>query len=128
MNPFSMLSSNVEMVQNTNTKFEDVAGADEAKEELMEIVHFLKQPEVYTDLGARIPKGALLCGPPGTGKTLMAKAIAGEADVPFFSISASEFIQMYSGVGASRVRDLFNKAKQKAPSIIFIDEIDSVGK
>ena len=94
----------------------------------MEIVHFLKQPEVYTDLGARIPKGALLCGPPGTGKTLMAKAIAGEADVPFFSISASEFIQMYSGVGASRVRDLFNKAKQKAPSIIFIDEIDSVGK
>lgn len=111
LNPFSYLKSNVGMAQKVDTKFDDVAGADEAKEELKEIVDFLKEPQRYTDLGARIPKGALLCGPPGTGKTLMAKAIAGEADVPFFSISASEFIQLYSGVGASRVRDLFNKAK-----------------
>ena len=128
LNPFNRLKANVDMATNVSTKFDDVAGADEAKEELQEIVHFLKEPQVYTDLGARIPKGALLCGPPGTGKTLMAKAIAGEAGVPFFSMSASEFVQIYSGVGASRVRDLFKKAKDRAPSIIFIDEIDALGK
>ena len=127
-NPFNMLKSNVEMVENVEENFESVAGADEAKEELVEIVDFLKNPEKYTELGAKIPKGALLIGPPGTGKTLIARAIAGESSVPFFPISASEFIQIYSGVGASRVRDLFKKAKEKAPAIIFIDEIDAVGR
>jgi AFG3 family protein len=108
--------------------FKDVAGYDEAKTEVMEVVEFLKHPETFTKLGAKIPKGVLLVGAPGTGKTLMAKAVAGEAGVPFFSLSGSEFIEMFVGVGASRVRDLFSKAKQKAPSIIFIDEIDTVGR
>lgn len=108
--------------------FKDVAGYDEAKMEVMEIVEFLKQPGNFTKLGAKIPKGVLLVGPPGSGKTLMAKAVAGEAAVPFFSLSGSEFIEIFVGVGASRVRDLFNKAKQKAPSIIFIDEIDTIGR
>lgn len=108
--------------------FKDVAGYDEAKTEVMEIVEFLKKPQHFTKLGAKIPKGILLVGAPGTGKTLMAKAVAGEAGVPFFSLSGSEFIEMFVGVGASRVRDLFEKAKQKAPSIIFIDEIDTIGR
>ena len=106
--------------------FDDVAGVDEAKQELREVVDFLKMREKFQALGARIPKGILLVGPPGTGKTLMAKAIAGEAGVPFFSISGSEFVEMFVGVGASRVRDLFNQGKRNAPCIIFIDEIDAV--
>ncbi len=110
------------------TTFKQVAGADEEKDELQEIVEFLKDPQKFTDLGARIPKGVLLVGPPGTGKTLLARAVAGEADVPFFSISGSDFVEMYVGVGASRVRDLFDQAKKSAPSIIFIDEIDAVGR
>lgn len=108
--------------------FKDVAGQDGAKQEVQEIVEFLKNPKKYTDLGGKIPKGALLVGPPGTGKTLLAKAVAGEAGVPFFSMSGSDFVEMFVGVGASRVRDLFTKAKAKAPSIIFIDEIDAVGR
>lgn len=111
-----------------NVKFSDVAGNDEAKEEVVEIVDFLKNPERYIELGAKIPKGVLLVGPPGTGKTLLAKAVAGEADVPFFAVSGSSFIEMFVGVGAARVRDLFNQAKKEAPSIIFIDEIDAIGK
>ncbi len=111
-----------------NTKFDDVAGAQEAKEEVLEIVDFLKFPERYVELGAKIPKGVLLVGSPGTGKTLLAKAVAGEADVPFFSVSGSSFIEMFVGVGAARVRDLFEQAKKDAPSIIFIDEIDAIGK
>jgi len=110
------------------TKFADVAGALEAKEELGEIVEFLKNPKKFSDLGAKIPKGVLLMGPPGTGKTLLTRAVAGEADVPFFYISGSEFVEMFVGVGASRVRDLFSKAKKSAPCIIFIDEIDAVGR
>jgi len=116
------------MEAKTGILFEDVAGIDEAKEELQEVVTFLKQPERFTAVGARIPKGVLLVGPPGTGKTLLAKAIAGEAGVPFFSISGSEFVEMFVGVGASRVRDLFKKAKENAPCLIFIDEIDAVGR
>ncbi len=112
----------------TNVTFNDVAGLAEAKEELQEIVDFLRTPKKYTDLGAKIPKGALLVGPPGTGKTLLAKAIAGEANVPFFSLSGSDFVEMFVGVGASRVRDLFKQAKEKAPAIIFIDEIDAIGR
>lgn len=112
----------------TGIVFDDVAGIDEAKEEFEEIVTFLKKPEYFTAVGAKIPKGVLLVGPPGTGKTLLAKAIAGEANVPFFSISGSEFVEMFVGVGASRVRDLFKKAKENAPCIIFIDEIDAVGR
>ncbi|MBS5308688.1 ATP-dependent zinc metalloprotease FtsH [Clostridium tertium] len=108
--------------------FDDVAGADEEKQELEEIVDFLKQPSRYTEMGARIPKGVLLVGPPGTGKTLLAKAIAGEAGVPFYSISGSDFVEMFVGVGASRVRDLFEQAKKSAPSLVFIDEIDAVGR
>jgi hypothetical protein len=108
--------------------FKDVAGLEEAKVEVMEIVDFLKNPDRYTNLGGKIPKGALLVGPPGTGKTLLAKAVAGEANVPFFSISGSDFVEMFVGVGASRVRDLFRQAKEKAPSIVFIDEIDAVGR
>lgn len=112
----------------TNVTFKDVAGLEGAKEEIEEIVAFLKNPKKYTELGAKIPKGALLVGPPGTGKTLLAKAVAGEADVPFFSLSGSDFVEMFVGVGASRVRDLFKQAKEKAPSIIFIDEIDAIGR
>ncbi len=111
-----------------NTKFSDVAGVEEAKEEVKEIVDFLKHPDRYLRLGAKIPKGVLLVGPPGTGKTLLAKAVSGEADVPFFSVSGSSFIEMFVGVGASRVRDLFDGAKKEAPSIVFIDEIDAIGK
>jgi cell division protease FtsH len=112
----------------TQVTFNDVAGAEEAKEELKEVVDFLRNPQKYHDLGARIPRGVLLVGPPGTGKTLMARAIAGEAGVPFFSISASEFVEMFVGVGASRVRDLFEQAKKSAPAIVFIDEMDAVGR
>ena len=111
-----------------DVKFDDVAGNEEAKEEVKEIVDFLKNPDRYIELGAKIPKGVLLVGPPGTGKTLLAKAVAGEADVPFFAVSGSSFIEMFVGVGAARVRDLFNQAKKEAPSIIFIDEIDAIGK
>ncbi|HLT53119.1 MAG TPA: ATP-dependent zinc metalloprotease FtsH [Flavobacteriaceae bacterium] len=116
--------------QNTDVKvsFKDVAGLEGAKEEVQEIVDFLKNPEKYTSLGGKIPKGALLVGPPGTGKTLLAKAVAGEAKVPFFSLSGSDFVEMFVGVGASRVRDLFKQAKEKSPSIIFIDEIDAIGR
>lgn len=116
--------------ENTKVKttFKDVAGLEGAKEEIEEVVQFLKNPEKYTRLGGKIPKGALLIGPPGTGKTLLAKAVAGEADVPFFSLSGSDFVEMFVGVGASRVRDLFKTAKEKAPSIIFIDEIDAIGR
>ena len=113
---------------NVNITFKDVAGLDEAKIEVKEIVEFLKNPKKYTDLGAKIPKGALLVGPPGTGKTLLAKAVAGEAQVPFFSLSGSDFVEMFVGVGASRVRDLFKQATEKSPSIIFIDEIDAIGR
>lgn len=113
---------------NVKITFKDVAGLEEAKVEVMEIVDFLKNPKKYTALGGKIPKGALLVGPPGTGKTLLAKAVAGEADVPFFSISGSDFVEMFVGVGASRVRDLFRQAKEKAPCIVFIDEIDAVGR
>ncbi|MBD0387772.1 MAG: ATP-dependent metallopeptidase FtsH/Yme1/Tma family protein, partial [Nostoc sp. C3-bin3] len=112
----------------TGVKFSDVAGVDEAKAELAEIVDFLKNATKYTTLGAKIPKGVMLVGPPGTGKTLLAKAIAGEAAVPFFSISGSEFIELFVGVGAARVRDLFEQAKQQAPCIVFIDELDALGK
>ena len=112
----------------TGVRFDDVAGIEEAKEELQEVVTFLKEPEKFTAIGAKIPRGMLLVGPPGTGKTLLAKAIAGEAGVPFFSISGSEFVEMFVGVGASRVRDLFKKAKENAPCLIFIDEIDAVGR
>lgn len=111
-----------------NVTFEDVAGLDEAKEEVMEVVNFLKNPKKYTALGGKIPKGVLLVGPPGTGKTLLAKAVAGEAGVPFFSISGSDFVEMFVGVGASRVRDLFKQGREKAPCIIFIDEIDAIGR
>lgn len=112
----------------TKVTFKDVAGLEGAKEEVQEIVEFLKQPEKYTSLGGKIPKGALLVGPPGTGKTLLAKAVAGEARVPFFSLSGSDFVEMFVGVGASRVRDLFKQAKEKSPAIIFIDEIDAIGR
>lgn len=114
--------------EKTRITFDDVAGADESKEELIEIVEFLKQPRKFTELGARIPKGVLLVGEPGTGKTLLARAVAGEAGVPFFSISGSDFVEMFVGVGASRVRDLFEQAKKNAPCIVFIDEIDAVGR
>lgn len=129
-NLFGMGKSKAKIVKDgdTKTKFADVAGCDGAKEELVEVVDFLKNSSRYAELGAKIPKGALLVGPPGTGKTLLAKAVAGEAGVPFFSISASEFIEIYAGVGASRVRDLFSEAKKQAPCIIFIDEIDAVGR
>ena len=120
--------SRAQMVKNSDVKFENVAGLKEEKEELQEIVDFLKAPGKYTKIGARIPKGILLVGPPGTGKTLMAKAVAGEAGVPFFSISGSDFVEMFVGVGASRVRDLFAEAKKNSPCIVFIDEIDAVGR
>jgi len=125
---FGKSKARFQMEAKTGIKFDDVAGIDEAKEELQEVVTFLKQPERFTAVGAKIPKGVLLVGPPGTGKTLLAKAIAGEAGVPFFSISGSEFVEMFVGVGASRVRDLFKKAKDNAPCLIFIDEIDAVGR
>ncbi len=125
-NPFTKNLSKISAEKTAS--FEDVAGADEEKAELQEIVGFLKDPSKYTRLGARIPKGILLVGPPGTGKTLLAKAVAGEADVPFFSISGSDFVELYVGVGASRVRDLFEQAKRHKPCIIFIDEIDAVGR
>lgn len=125
---FGKSRARFQMEAKTGVKFDDVAGIEEAKEELQEVVTFLKQPEKFTAVGARIPKGVLLVGPPGTGKTLLAKAIAGEAAVPFFSISGSEFVEMFVGVGASRVRDLFKKAKDNAPCLIFIDEIDAVGR
>ncbi|BAZ82518.1 ATP-dependent zinc metalloprotease FtsH2 [Sphaerospermopsis kisseleviana CS-549] len=125
---FGKSRARFQMEAKTGVKFDDVAGIEEAKEELQEVVTFLKQPEKFTAVGAKIPKGVLLVGPPGTGKTLLAKAIAGEAGVPFFSISGSEFVEMFVGVGASRVRDLFKKAKDNAPCIIFIDEIDAVGR
>ena len=112
----------------TGVTFKDVAGQDEAKESLQEVVDFLHNPGKYTAIGAKLPKGALLVGPPGTGKTLLAKAVAGEAQVPFFSLSGSEFVEMFVGVGASRVRDLFEEAKKNAPCIVFIDEIDAIGK
>jgi cell division protease FtsH len=125
---FGKSRARFQMEAKTGVMFDDVAGIDEAKEELQEVVSFLKKPEKFTAVGARIPKGVLLVGPPGTGKTLLAKAIAGEAGVPFFSISGSEFVEMFVGVGASRVRDLFKKAKENAPCIVFIDEIDAVGR
>src|SRR6266516_5117259 len=116
--------------QNTHSDvtFRDVAGVDEAEAELIEVVDFLKNPQKYTKLGGRIPKGVLLVGPPGTGKTLLAKAVAGEANVPFFSMSGSEFMEIFVGVGAASVRDLFEQAKRRAPCIIFIDELDAIGK
>ena len=125
---FGKSKAKFQMEPNTGIKFDDVAGVDEAKAEFVEVVEFLKRPEKFTTVGARIPRGVLLVGPPGTGKTLLAKAIAGEAGVPFFSISGSEFVEMFVGVGASRVRDLFKKAKENAPCIIFVDEIDAVGR
>jgi cell division protease FtsH len=127
---FGFGKSNARLIvpQRVGVTFNDVAGADEAKQELQEVVEFLKSPERFTKLGARIPKGVLLVGPPGTGKTLLAKAVAGEANVPFMSISGSEFVEMYVGVGAARVRDLFERAKKMAPCIIFIDEVDAVGR
>jgi cell division protease FtsH len=125
---FGKTRARFQMEAKTGIKFDDVAGIEEAKEDLQEVVTFLKLPEKFTAVGARIPKGVLLVGPPGTGKTLLAKAIAGEAAVPFFSISGSEFVEMFVGVGASRVRDLFKKAKDNAPCLIFIDEIDAVGR
>ena len=125
---FGKSKARFQMEAKTGIMFHDVAGIDEAKEELQEVVTFLKEPELFTAVGAKIPKGVLLVGPPGTGKTLLAKAIAGEAGVPFFSISGSEFVEMFVGVGASRVRDLFKKAKESAPCLIFIDEIDAVGR
>ena len=125
---FGKSRARFQMEAETGVKFDDVAGIEEAKEELQEIVTFLKQPEKFTAIGAKIPRGVLLIGPPGTGKTLLAKAIAGEAAVPFFSISGSEFVEMFVGVGASRVRDLFRKAKENAPCLVFIDEIDAVGR
>jgi cell division protease FtsH len=125
---FGKSRARVTDAKQVRTRFKDVAGSDEAKEELVEVVDFLKNPKKYMELGAKIPKGVLLVGPPGTGKTLMARAVAGEAGVPFFSIAGSEFVEMFVGVGASRVRDLFIKAKRNAPCIIFIDEIDAVGR
>ena len=125
---FGKSRARFQMEAKTDTQFNDVAGVDEAKEDLQEVVTFLKQPEKFTAIGAKIPKGVLLIGPPGTGKTLLAKAIAGEAGVPFFSISGSEFVEMFVGVGASRVRDLFRKAQENAPCLVFIDEIDAVGR
>ncbi|WP_019504861.1 ATP-dependent zinc metalloprotease FtsH [Pleurocapsa sp. PCC 7319] len=125
---FGRSKAKFQMEANTGIQFDDVAGIEEAKEELQEVVTFLKEPEKFTAIGAKIPRGVLLVGPPGTGKTLLAKAIAGEAAVPFFSISGSEFVEMFVGVGASRVRDLFKKAKENAPCLVFIDEIDAVGR
>lgn len=125
---FGKSNAKVYVAAQTGKKFSDVAGQDEAKEALMEMVDFLNNPKKYTEIGAQMPKGALLVGPPGTGKTLLAKAVAGEAGVPFFSISGSEFVEMFVGMGSARVRDLFKQAREKAPCIVFIDEIDTIGK
>merc|ERR1719299_307376 len=130
MNPMSMgqSKSKIQLEPQTGVTFDDVAGAEGAKLELTEVVDFLKDPSKYSALGAKIPKGVIMEGPPGTGKTLLARAVAGEAGVPFISASASEFVEMFVGVGASRVRDLFGQAKKNAPCIIFIDEIDAIGR
>lgn len=125
---FGKSSAKVYIASETGMKFTDVAGEDEAKENLQEVVDFLHNPEKYQEIGAKMPKGVLLVGPPGTGKTLLAKAVAGEAEVPFFSISGSEFVEMFVGMGANKVRDLFKQANEKAPCIVFIDEIDTIGK
>ena len=125
---FGKSNAKIYVKAQTGKTFSDVAGQDEAKEALQEIVDFLHNPKKYADIGASMPKGALLVGPPGTGKTLLAKAVAGEADVPFFSISGSEFVEMFVGMGAAKVRDLFKQANEKAPCIVFIDEIDTIGK
>ncbi|MDE6285132.1 MAG: ATP-dependent zinc metalloprotease FtsH, partial [Bacilli bacterium] len=125
---FNFGKTKAQIAQNVKVKFGDVAGIDEEKEEIQEVVEFLKNPQKFTELGAKIPRGILLVGPPGTGKTLLAKAIAGESNVPFFSISGSDFVEMFVGVGASRVRDLFDQAKKQSPCIVFIDEIDAVGR
>lgn len=125
---FDFAKSRAKIQSNVKVRFKDVAGCDEEKEEVREIIDYLKNPKQFTDMGARIPKGLLMVGPPGTGKTLLAKAVAGEADVPFFSISGSDFVEMFVGTGASRVRDMFKKAQQAAPCIVFIDEIDAVGR
>merc|ERR1719324_609940 len=129
-NPFSIgqSKSKIQMEPQTGVTFNDVAGCDGAKQELVEVVDFLKDPSKYSALGAKIPKGVIMEGPPGTGKTLLARAVAGEAGVPFISSSASEFVEMFVGVGASRVRDLFGQAKKNAPAIVFIDEIDAIGR
>ena len=128
LNGFGKARTTLGLGQGQKVTFDDVAGADEEKQELQEVVDFLKDPEKFTQIGAKIPHGLLLVGPPGTGKTLLAKAVAGEANVQFLSISGSDFVEMYVGVGASRVRDLFTQAKQIAPTIVFIDEIDAVGR
>ncbi len=125
---FGKSRARLHSTQQKKVTFKDVAGVEEAKEELQEIIEFLREPQKFQKLGGRIPKGVLLIGPPGTGKTLLARAIAGEANVPFFSISGSDFVEMFVGVGASRVRDLFEQGKKNAPCIIFIDEIDAVGR
>ena len=125
---FGKSKAKVYVEAQTGKTFADVAGQEEAKEALQEIVDFLHNPKKYKEIGANIPKGALLVGPPGTGKTLLAKAVAGESKVPFFSISGSEFVEMFVGMGAARVRDLFKQAQAKAPCIVFIDEIDTIGK
>ncbi|HCI03866.1 TPA: hypothetical protein DE059_02980, partial [Candidatus Peribacteria bacterium] len=125
---FGKSRARVTDAKQVKTSFKDVAGCDEAKEDLVEVVDFLKSPKKYINLGAKIPKGVLLVGAPGTGKTLLARAVAGEAGVPFFSIAGSEFVEMFVGVGASRVRDLFKQAKEASPCIIFLDEIDAVGR
>jgi len=129
--PMAFIKSRARMYdpeKDEKVTFKDVAGAEEEKEDLVEVVDFLKNPKKYKDLGAKIPRGILMVGPPGTGKTLLARAVAGESNVPFFSISGSEFVEMFVGVGAARVRDLFKEAKEHAPSIIFIDEVDAIGK
>ncbi len=128
MNAMNIVKKSKELEERPTTKFSDIAGCEESKFELQEVVEFLKTPEKYKDIGAKIPKGVVMEGPPGTGKTLLARAVAAEADVPFFSVSASEFVEMYVGLGASRVRDLFSRAKKKQPSIVFIDELDAIGK
>ena len=125
---FANTTAKVVIPQDIKVKFNDVAGCEEAKIEIMEFVNFLKNPKQYSDLGAKIPKGAILNGPPGTGKTLLAKATAGEANVPFISVSGSEFVEMFVGVGPARVRDMFRLARKKAPCILFIDEIDAVAR
>ena len=125
---FGKSNARIYIEAETGKTFADVAGQEEAKEALAEVVGFLNEPEKYKEIGAKVPKGVLLVGPPGTGKTLLAKAVAGESKVPFFSISGSEFVEMFVGMGAARPRDLFKQAKEKAPCIIFIDEIDTIGK